>query len=78
MKKKIVNNYANDIYAWAMTESPPYDDIDMWQGHPDCYIEKLEYNLNKDFDSDIGYFIEFDFKYPDERKTKIKEVFIGS
>ena len=50
----------------------PCDEIEMWHGHPDLYMNKLEEILNTPDDSDFGYFIEVDLKYPDERKEKTK------
>ena len=44
----------------------------MWHGDPDLYMIKLEEILITPDDSDIGYFIEVDFRYPGniEQKTK--------
>ena len=42
----------------------------MWHGHPDLYMNKLEETLNTPNDSDIGYFVEVDLKYPDNKKRK--------
>ena len=50
----------------------PCDEIEMWHGHPDLYMNKLEEILNTPDDSDFVYFIEVDLKYPDERKEKTK------
>ena len=33
---------ANILYAYAMNEKLPFDDIEMWYGHPLLYIGKLE------------------------------------
>ena len=43
-----------------MTESLPYDEVKL-----DRNVE-LEDTLNTPDDSDIGYFIEVDSKYPEE------------
>ena len=50
----------------------PYDEIEMWHGHPDFYMNKLEEILNTPDDSGIGYFVEVDLRYPDDIKEKIK------
>ena len=41
--------------------------IEMWHVHPDLYMKDLENFLNTPNDSDIGYFIEVDPKYADEK-----------
>ena len=64
--KKILNIDANNLYGWAMSESLPYDETKL-----DNNVN-LEDILNTRNDSDIGYFVEVDLKYPDniEQKTK--------
>ena len=49
-----------------MSQSLPYDEIKFDKS------VKLEDILNTPDDSDIGYFIEVDLKYPDNRKQKTK------
>ena len=44
----------------------------MWRGHHSCYMDKLEDILKTPDDSDIGCFLEVDFKYPDKFKEKTK------
>ena len=46
----------------------PYDEIEMWHGHPDHYMKKLEEILITPDDNDVGYFIEVDLMYPDNIK----------
>ena len=53
-----------------MSESLPYDDIEMWQGHPGCYMDKLGDILITEDDSDFGYYVEVDIKFSDVIKTK--------
>ena len=50
----------------------PYDEIEMWHGHPNLYMNTLEDVLNTEDDSDIGCFVEVDLNYPDyiEKNTK--------
>ena len=64
--KKILYFDANILYGHSMSESLPYDEIKF-----DNNVN-LEDILNTPDDSDIGYFIEVDLKYPDniEEKTK--------
>ena len=55
-----------------MSQMLPYDEIEMWHGHPDLYMNWLDEILNTPDDSDIGYFVEVDLKYPDNIKEKTK------
>ena len=55
-----------------MSEYLPFTEIEMWKGHPDCYIDKLEDKLYTSNDSDIGYFVGIDLKNPDAIKEKTK------
>ena len=64
--KKILYIDANNLYGWAMSESLPYDEI-----KHDNKVN-LEDILNTRDDSDIGYFVEVDLKYPDNIKQKTK------
>ena len=42
----------------------------MWHGHPDLYKNKLIEILNTPDDSDFGYFVQVDLRYPDNLKEK--------
>ena len=64
--KKMLYIDANNLYGWAMSEYLPYDEIKFDRN------VKLEDILNTPNDSDIGYFIEVDLKYPDKIKEKQK------
>ena len=66
--KKIIYIDANNLYGHSMSEPLPYDEIKF-----DNNIE-LEDILNTPDDSDIGYFIEVDLKYPDNIKQKTKNL----
>ena len=57
---------ATNLYAHSMIQPLPYDEIEMWHGHPDFYMNKLEEILNTTDDIDYGYFIEVDLKFPDK------------
>ena len=63
---------ATNLYGLSMSQMLPYDEIEMWHGHPDKYWNWLEEILNTPGDSDIGYFLEVDLKYLDDIKEKIK------
>ena len=45
-----------------MSQPLPYDEIEMWHGDPDIYMNWLEENLNTTDDSNIGYFVEVDLR----------------
>ena len=70
--KKILYADATNLYGHSMSQFLPYDEIEMWHGHPDKYWNWLDKILNTPDDSDIGYFLEVDLKYPDDIKEKTK------
>ena len=63
---KVMYFDANNLYGHSMSEPLPYDEIKF-----DNDV-KLEDILNTPDDSDIGYLIEVDLKYPDNIKEKTK------
>ena len=67
---KIIYADATILYGHSMSQFLPYDEIEMWHGHPDKYWNWLEEILNTPDDSEIGYFLEVDLKYPDNIKQK--------
>ena len=66
--KKILYIDSTNIYGHSMSQPLPYDEIVMWHGDPDLYMNWLEEILKTPDDSDIGYFIEADLRYPDNIK----------
>ena len=72
-KRKILYMDATNLYGHSMIRPLPYDEIEMWHGHPDFYMTKLEKILNRPDDSDFGYFIEVDLKYLGKIKQKTKK-----
>ena len=64
--KKILYFDANNLYGHSMSESLPYDEIKF-----DDNVN-LDDILNTPDDSDIGYLIEVDLKYPNSFKEKTK------
>ena len=70
--KKITYMDATNLYGHSMSQMLPYDEIEMWHGHPDLYMNWLEEILNTPNDNEIGYFLEVDLKYPDNIKEKTK------
>ena len=66
--KKILYIDANNLYGHSMSQYLPYDEIKF-----DNNIT-LEDIINTPDDSDIGYFVEVDLKYPDNIKQKTKNL----
>ena len=60
--KKIIYMNATNLYGNSLIQPLPYDEIEIWHGHPDLYMKKLEKILKTPDDSNIGYFVEVDFK----------------
>ena len=67
---KIIYMDATNLYGQSMSQKLPYDETEMWRGEPDLYMNKLEKFFKIPDDADIGYFIEVDLNYPDEKKAK--------
>ena len=67
--KKILYMDATNLYGHSMIQPSPYE-IEMWHGHPDLYMNKLEEISNTPDDSDIGYFIQVHLTYPDNIKKQ--------
>ena len=70
--KKISYMDATILYGHSMSQMLPYDEIEMWLGHPDLYMNWLEEILNTLEDNETGYFLEVDLKYPVNIKEKTK------
>ena len=68
--KKILYIYVTTLYGHFLSHPLPYDEIEMWHGYPDLYMNKLEELLNTPGDSDNGYFVEIELNYPDNRNIK--------
>ena len=69
---KIIYADATNLYGHSMSQFSLYDEIEIWHGHPDKYCNWLEEILNTPDNSEIGYFLEVDLKYPDDIKQKTK------
>ena len=63
---------ATKLYGHSMGHFLPYDEIEMWHGDPEKYWNWLDKTLNTPDDSDVGYFLVVDLKYPDNIKDKTK------
>ena len=59
---------ATNLYGDSMCQHSPYDEIEMWHGHPDLYMKNLEELLYTPVDFDIGYFVEADLMFSDNMK----------
>ena len=70
--KKTLYIDATNLYGHSMSQFLPYDEIEKWHGDPDKYWKWLDEILNTPDDSEIGYFLEVDLKYPDNIKQKTK------
>ena len=76
--KKILFIDANILEGISMSQTLPYDEIELWHDHPDLYMKKMEEMLITSDDSDVGYFVELDLRYPDNIKEKTKNFFFCS
>ena len=45
-----------------MSQPLLYDEIEMWHGHPDLYLNKLEEILKTPDNSGIGYVVEVNLR----------------
>ena len=45
---------ANNLYGHSMIQPLPYDEIEIWHGHHDFYMNKIDETSNTYDDSDIG------------------------
>ena len=70
--KKIIYMDATNLNGHSMMHPLPYDESEMWHGHLDLYMNCLEEFLNTPDDSETGYYIEVDLRYPDDIKVKTK------
>ena len=70
--KKIIYMDDTNLYGYSVSETIPYDEIEMWHGHPDLYMNWLEEILSTPNDNEFGYFLEVDLKYPENIKEKTK------
>ena len=66
--KKILYIDATNLFGCSMIQILHYDENEMWHGDPNLYMKKLEEISITSDDSDIGYFIEVDLRYPDNIK----------
>ena len=44
--RKILEKDATNFYGHSMSEMLPYDEIEMWHGHPDLHTNKYNEILN--------------------------------
>ena len=60
--KKIKYLDATNLYGNSMSQHLAYDEIEMWNGHPDLFMNELEKFLMTPDDSDIGFLVEVDLR----------------
>ena len=70
--KKILYMDATNLYGLSMNQPLPYDETEISHGHPDPHMKNLEEFLITPDNSDSGYFIENDLRYPDNIREKTK------
>ena len=54
--KKLLYIDANNLYGWARSQMLPYDENELWPGHSNLYMMKLQVILNTEDDSDFSFF----------------------
>ena len=67
--KKVIFIDANNLYGHSMSQPLSYGEIKFGKSG------KLKDILDTSDDSDIGYFVEVDSKYPDKLKEKKQDIF---
>ena len=70
--KKLLYFDATILYAHSMVQPLTYVEIEMWHGHPDLYMNKLQEILKTSDDSYFGCFVPVDIKSSDNIKEKTK------
>ena len=68
--EKIIYMEATNLYGHSRIQPLPYDELEMWHGDPGLWKKKLDEILNTPDDSDFGYFVEVDLRYPDDIKKR--------
>ena len=66
--RKILYFDTTNLYGHSMSQVLLYDEIEMWHGQPDLYMNKIGEIINTPDDSDIGYFVEVGSRHPDNKK----------
>ena len=62
--KKILCMDASNLYGHSMIQLLPYDEIEMGHDYLDLHMNKLEEILNTADETNFGYFVEVDLRYP--------------
>ena len=75
--EKILFFGANNLYGHSTSQPLPHDEIEMWHGHPDLHMNKLQELLITPDDSDLGYLVEVDLRKSDIIKKKQKFFHFG-
>ena len=69
--KKTIYMFANILNGWAMSQSPPYDDMKL-QNPSFCITKKLEDILKTPHISELDFSVECDLKYLNKKNKKWK------
>ena len=70
--QKIIHIDAANFNGHSLSQLLPYDEIEMWHGHSDLFMNKLEENINTPVESNFGSFIGVDLNYPYKIKEETK------
>ena len=68
--KRIFYADATILYSHSRSQMLPFNEIEMWNGHPDLYRKRVEEILHTPDDSDNGCFVEVDLRGSDKIKEK--------
>ena len=60
--------HSTNLNGHSWIDPLPYDEIQMLHGNPDLYMKESEEILITPDDSDVGYFVEVDLRYPENLK----------
>ena len=65
---------AKTLYGRSMSQVLLYDEIEIWHGHPDLFMNELEELLKNLVDNDVGFLLEVDLKSLYNIKQKLKKL----
>ena len=70
--RKTIYIDATNLYGQSMPQMLPSDKIEMWNGPPYLYMDKLQGISNTPGDRDFGSFIEIGLRCSDDIKQKTR------
>ena len=68
--KKILYFDANNLYCHSLSRPLLYGEVESFYGRWDLFVNKSEKMLTNPVDSNNGYFLEVDLRYPDNWTKK--------